>query len=170
MKKLIMLSCILLFGSCTILFPKHFTRKPANFMVKDHWFSSTLDYNKDVKYLLNTTQLNYSAKSTDAYHPQLIEFFSEELKSNSFTKVNYKDANGKIIIPFTLNYDLSKEYIENLQKTTDLDYIVLSKILSAKQINNPLFTQYKDFKYRSNLLAGSVVFFKVYDLKIVQLL
>tara|TARA_R110002072_G_scaffold171894_1_gene325640 strand:+ start:616 stop:1185 length:570 start_codon:yes stop_codon:yes gene_type:complete len=134
-------------------------------MVEDLWFTSKLDDNKDVKYLLNPTQLNYFAESKDSYHPQLVEFFSEEFKNNTYSKENYKNADGKIIIPFTLDYDLSKEYIENLQKTTDLDYIILSKILSAAQINNPNVSQYKHFIYRSNVLAGSVVFFKVYDLK-----
>lgn len=165
MKKIVILFCILLFSSCSILFPNYFARKPANFLVQDLWFASTLNYNKNVKYLLNTTQLNYSAKSSDDYHPQLVDFFSVELKNNFYSKENYKNADGKIIIPFTLDYDLSKEFIENLNKTTDLDYIVLSKILSAVQINNPNFSQYKDLKYRSNLLAGSVVFFKVYDVK-----
>ncbi len=165
MKKIIILACILLFSSCTILFPRHFDRKPANFMLEDLWFASKLDDNKDVKYLLNPTQLNYSAKSTDAYHPQLVDFFSEKFKNNSFSKENYKNADGKIIIPFTLDYDLSEEYIENLKRSTDLDYIVLSKILSADQINNLNAPQYKHFTYRSNVLAGSVVFFKVYDLK-----
>lgn len=165
MKKIIIFFSILVFSSCSILFPRHFERKPANFMVENLWFTSKLDYNKNVKYLLNPTQFNYVAKSSDAYHPQLVDFFSEELKKNTYSKESYKDADGKIIIPFTLDYDLSKEYIENLQKTTDLDYIILSKILSADQINNPNVPQYKHLTYRSNVLAGSVVFFKVYDLK-----
>jgi len=134
-------------------------------MVQDLWFTSNLDNNNDVKYLLNPTQLNYFASSNDNYNEQLVEFFSDEFKNNTYTKESYKNADGKIIIPFILDYDLSKEYIENLQKTTDLDYIVLSKILSADQINNPNVPQYKHLTYRSNVLAGSVVFFKVYDLK-----
>ena len=155
----------MLFSSCTILFPRYFDRKPANFMVEDLWFTSKLDDNKDVKYLLNPTQFNYVAKSSDAYHPQLFEFFSDEFNNNTYTKESYKNVDGKIIIPFILDYNLSNEYIENLQKTTDLDYIILSKILSATQVNNPNVPQYKHLTYRSNVLAGSVVFFKVYDLK-----
>jgi hypothetical protein len=155
----------LLFSRCTILFPSYFDRKPANFMVQDLWFNSRLDDNKNVKYLLNPTQLNHVAKSSDDYQQQLVDFFFDKLKNNTYSKESYKNADGKIIIPFTLDYNLSKEYIENLKKTTDLDYIVLSKILSANQINNPNVPQYKHLTYRSNALAGSVVFFKVYDLK-----
>ena len=125
MKKIILFSVIVVFSSCTILFPNYFQRKPANFSVQDLGFTSMLDYSKDVKYLLNPTQLNYFAKSSDDYHPQLVEFFADELKSNTYSKENYKDADGKIIIPFILDYDLSKEYKENLKKATDLDYIVL---------------------------------------------
>ena len=165
MRKTIILSCILVFSSCSILFPKVFDRKSANFLVQDLWFTSQLDYNTDVKYLLNPTQLNYFAQSNDDYHPQLIDFFSDELKENIYFKENYKNADDKIIIPFTLDYDLSQETIENLRKATDLDYIVLSKILNAKQINNPNVPQYKHLTYRNNFLAGSVVFFKIYDLK-----
>lgn len=165
MKKIMTFCSILIFSSCTILFPSYFDRKPANFTVQDLWFTSKLDYNKDVKYLLNPTQFNYLAGSNDAYNEELVNFFSDELKNNIYYKENYKDANGKIIIPFTLNYDLSKEYIDNLKKTTNLDYIILSKVLNANQINNPNYTQYNDLKYRSNLLAGSVVFLKVFDIK-----
>ena len=165
MKKIFILLSIGLFSSCSFLFPKHFERKPANFSVQNLWFTSKLDKNKKVKYLINPTQLHFIAKSTDDYNEQLAVFFKEELKGNIYFKENYKDANGKIIIPFTLDYNLSKEYKENLQKTTDLDYIVLTKILTASQINNQYYPQYKSLRYKSNVLAGSVVFFKIFDIK-----
>ncbi|WP_439132288.1 hypothetical protein [Polaribacter sp.] len=164
-KTIILLIIVLLFNNCTILFPSFFERKPANFTVQNLWFTSKLDNHKEVKYLINPTQLNYTAKSTDDYNAQLVTFFAGELKEKSYLKENYKDADGKIIIPFILDYDLSKEYKENLRKTTDLDYIVLTKILTANQINNQNYPQYKSLQYRSNVLAGSVVFFKVFDVK-----
>lgn len=165
MKKIAIFSVVFIFSSCSVLFPKVFERKPANFMIQNLWFTSKLDDNKNVKYLLNPTQHDYFAKSSDKYHQQLVDFFSNEMKNNTYSKETYKNAEGKIIIPFVLDYDLSKEYLENLKKTTDLDYVILSKILTASQINNPNYPQYNDLKYRSNLLAGSVVFFKIYDLK-----
>ncbi|WP_397447120.1 hypothetical protein [Polaribacter sp. R77954] len=165
MKKTFILLSIGLLSSCSFLFPKHFERKPANFTIQNLWFTSKLDKNRDVKYLVNPTQLHYIAKSTDDYNEQLVAFFKEELKENSYLKENYKNVNGKIIVPFTLDYDLSKEYKENLQKTTDLDYIVLTKILTASQINNPYYPQYQSLQYKSNVLAGSVVFLKIFDVK-----
>jgi hypothetical protein len=165
MKKILFFIIIILCSSCSFLFPKTFDRKPASFIMQDLWFASTLDYNKNVKYLVNPTQQNYLATSTDSYNEHLISFLKDELKNQTYSKENYKDVDGKIVIPFILDYDLSQDYKDNLKQTTDLDYIVLTKILNANQINNPNYPKYKDLKYRSNVLAGSVVFFKIVDVK-----
>ncbi len=173
MKKILFLAIILLCSSCSILFHNHFVRKSANYELQDLWVTATLDYNDNVKYLVNTTQENYVAKNTDFYNEYVLNFFRDEFKNQSYSKVNYKDSNGKIVIPFTLDYKLSQEYINNLKQITDLDYIVLTKILSANQINNSNDFQYNNLKYKSNVLAGSVVFFKIIDIinnrKVIEL-
>ncbi|WP_438972908.1 hypothetical protein [Polaribacter sp.] len=173
MKKILFLAIILLCSSCSILFHNHFERKSANYELQDLWVTATLDYNDNVKYLVNTTQENYVANHTDFYNEYVLNFFRDEFKNKFYSKVNYKDSNGKIVIPFTLDYKLSQEYINNLKQITDLDYIVLTKILSANQINNSNDFQYNNLKYKSNVLAGSVVFFKIIDIinnrKVIEL-
>jgi len=146
-------------------FPNIFQRKSANFSFENLWFNTQLDYNKRASYLLNTTQLNYNAMSSDNYNVQLLHFFSKKIGANTFTRENYKTSNDKIIIPLAIEYDLTKENIELLQKTTDLDYIILSKILSPDLINNYKDPKYDSLKYRSGILAGSVVFLKIFDIR-----
>ncbi|WP_343329534.1 hypothetical protein [Polaribacter staleyi] len=165
MKKSIVILCTLLLSSCTIIFPKVFQRKPANFSLENLWFNTQLDYHKNARYLLNTTQLSYNAFRSDAYNEQLLNFISKKLGNNTITRETYKTADGKIIIPFKIEYDLTKENIELLQKTTDLDYVILSKILTPDLINKSKDPQYDSLKYRSGVLAGSVVFFKIFDIK-----
>jgi len=165
MRKILFCGVILFFSGCTILFPKYFNRKPASFMIEDLWFTSQLDKNPNVKYLINTTQKSHFARRNDFYNQQLVDFFKDELSQEIYDKSNYKDASGKMIVPVILDYNLPKEYKALFQQKTDLDYIVLTKILSANEINNSNLGQYKNLKYRSNLLAGSVVFFKIIDVK-----
>jgi len=165
MKKILLLCLIIIFSGCSILFPNHFERKSANYILEDIWVTSTLDYNKNVKYLINSTQQNYLAKSTDGYNEYVIDFFNEEFKNQSYLKRKYKDANGKIVIPLKLNYHPTQEYLDIIKQTTDIDYLVLTKISSAEQINKSTDSRYNDLKFQSNLLAGSVVFLKIMDLK-----
>ena len=66
-----------------------------------------------------------------------------------FTKGSYKTKGDKIIIPFTIEYDLTKENIELLQKTSDLDYIILSKVLTPDFINKSNDPQSDSLKYRT---------------------
>lgn len=165
MKKGFLFLILLTFSSCYILFPKYFVRNIANYNLENLWFNTKLDKNKDVSYLLNTTQLNYKSSYIDTYNEQLIEFFSNELGNNTVLKANYKDGDGKIKIPFTLEFDLTDSNIELLQKTTNLDYVILSKILNPSQINNLAYPQYKDLRFNEDLLGGSVVFFKIFDIK-----
>ncbi|ARV05184.1 hypothetical protein BTO04_00070 [Polaribacter sp. SA4-10] len=163
MKKKLLLLSVLMLSSCAIIFPKVFQRKPANFSLENLWFNTQLDYNNSSRYLLNTTQLNYNALNSDGYNEHLLNFFSKKVGHNTLTRENYKTTDHKVIFPFTIEYDLTKENIELLQKTTDLDYIILSKILIPNQINNN--PKYESLKYRSGLLAGSVVFLKIFDIK-----
>lgn len=165
MRKIFFCFIILGFSSCTLLFPKYFDRKPANFLIENLWFASKLDINPNVKYLINTTQQSHFAKIEDSYNQQLIDFFKGELSQEIYNKSNFKDESGKRIVPVILNYDLPKDYKALFRKKTDLDYIVLTKILSSNEINNTNLSQYKHLKYRSNLLAGSVVFLKIIDIK-----
>ena len=165
MRKILFCVVILLFSRCTFLFPKHFDRKPASFMTEDLWFTSQLDKNPNAKYLVSTTQESHFAKSGDLYNQQLIDFFKDELSQEIYDKSNYKDASGKMIVPVVLDYNLPKEYKALFQQKTDIDYVVLTKILGANEINNSNLSNYKHLKYRSNLLAGSVVFLKIIDVK-----
>ena len=155
----------LIFSSCTVLFPETFVRKPAHFNLEKLWFNIQLDYNKTASYLINTTQTDYNAKSNDEYSQQLVGFFTEKLRGNLFLKSDYKTADNKIIIPFLIDYDLSKENIELLKKATTLDYIILSKIVSINKVNNATNTQLAKLQYGQDVLAGSVVFLKVFDIK-----
>ncbi|WP_158837214.1 hypothetical protein [Polaribacter sp. L3A8] len=165
MKKYLLLLSVLLLSSCAILFPKVFQRKSANFSLENLWFNTQLDYHKNASYLLSTTQLNYNSFSGDAYNEQLLEFFSKKVGGNTFTRENYRTSDNKIIIPFAIEYNLTKENIALLQQTTDLDYIVLSKILSPDLINKSKDPQYDSLKYRSGVLGGAVVFVKIFDIK-----
>ncbi|QVY65825.1 hypothetical protein [Polaribacter sp. Q13] len=165
MKKTLLILSLLMFSSCAIIFPKVFQRKSANFTFNNLWFNTQLDHHKSARYLLNTTQLSVNAFIGDDYNEQLVNFVSKKLGNNVFTKESYKTSDDKIIIPFTIEYELTKENIELLQKTTDLDYIILSKILTPDLINKSNDPQYDSLKYRSNVLGGSVVFVKIFDIK-----
>ena len=149
LKKSVLLLSILLLSSCAIIFPKVFQRKPANFSLDNLWFNTQLDYHKSARYLLNTTQLRNKAISGDDYNEQLLNFVSKKLGNNVFTKGSYKTKGDKIIIPFTIEYDLTKENIELLQKTSDLDYIILSKVLTPDFINKSNDPQSDSLKYRT---------------------
>ena len=94
-EKKLFLAIIILFSSCSFLFPKTFDRKPASFLIEDLWFTSTLDYNKNVKYLVNPTQQDYVAKSNDSYNQHIISFFKDKLKNQTYLKENYKDVDEK---------------------------------------------------------------------------
>ncbi|WP_296637896.1 hypothetical protein [Polaribacter sp.] len=134
-------------------------------MIEDLWFTSQLDKNPNVKYLINTTQKSHFARRNDFYNQHLVDFFKDELSQEIYDKSNYKDSLGRMIVPYILDYNLPKEYKALFQQKTDLDYVVLTKILSANEINNSNLGQYRHLKYRSNFLAGSVVFFKIIDVK-----
>ena len=103
---------ILGFSSCTLLFPKYFDRKPANFLIENLWFASKLDINPNVKYLINTTQQSHFAKIEDSYNQQLIDFFKGELSQEIYNKSNLVKGN---------TYHLEEKYYIHLIKVMRLN-------------------------------------------------
>lgn len=80
------------------------------------------------KYALNTTSLDKSNFSNGTNFPFITQFFQDELKENVIQKNHCKNNDGKLVIPFLINYDITAENVQFLKQYTDFDYTILTKI------------------------------------------
>jgi hypothetical protein len=157
------LPVILFFTSCSILFPDGVAFKIPDYNVSYQTFNKRLDYN-DKKYLLNPTQFGETNFNNSSNLEVVVQFFENKLGDNVTLKKDFKDNNDRLLIPFSINYDLSKDHIDYLHKNTNLNYIILSKILYLNDIENkPLSNIHKKKMYYAK--AGAVSFIKIVDVK-----
>jgi hypothetical protein len=146
------LPVILFFTSCSILFPDGVAFKIPDYNVSYQTFNKRLDYN-DKKYLLNPTQFGETNFNNSSNLDVVVQFFENKLGDNVTLKKDFKDNNDRLLIPFIINYDLSKDHIDYLHKITNLNYIE----------NKPLSNIYKKKMYYAK--AGAVSFVKIVDVK-----
>jgi hypothetical protein len=157
------LPVILFFTSCSILFPDCVAFKIPYYNVSYQTFNKRLDYNYK-KYLLNPTQFGETNFNNSSNLDLVVEFFKNKLGTNVTLKKDFKDTNEKLLLPFIINYDFSKENMDYLHKNTNLNYIILTKILYLNDVENkPLSNIHKKKMYYAK--SGAVSFIKIVDVK-----
>lgn len=149
--------------SCSVLFPDGVSVKFPDFSYNYQTFNKKLDYS-DKEYLLNVTQFGESNYNNSSNLDMVVQFFKKKLNNYVTLKMNFKDTNGKLLIPFNINYDISKDHLKFLNESTNLNFIILSKIVYLKDIQNKSLTNvHKKRMYYSK--AGAISFIKIVDVK-----
>lgn len=159
--RLVLLSSILLF-SCSSILNRSFTINPANYNYDYVTFNKKLDRN-NAKYTLNITSLDKSNFSNGTNFPFITQFFQDELKENVIQK-NHCNNDGKLVIPFLINYDITAENVQFLKQYTDFDYIILTKIQYLEELDKMALTSLNK-KRLSSSKAGAISFLKIFDIK-----
>jgi len=152
------LSCFF-FISC--FFPS--TYHHPNYYYNSETFNKRLDYDHE-KYLLNPVNYKSNELTKGVYLPFINKFFKKKLGTNVIKKKDYKDDNGKLKIPFDINYEISDSQIEFLKQNTSLNYIILTKTLSLEQLKNENL-KIEDKRRFSLASSGAMSFIKIIDLK-----
>jgi hypothetical protein len=157
------LTLILFFTSCSILFPDGVAFEIPDYSFSYQTFNRRFDYNGK-KYLLNPTQFGETNYNNSSNLDVVVQFFKNKLGTNVTLKKDFKDTNDKLLIPFIINYDFSNEKMDYLHKNTNLNYIILTKILYLNDVENkPLNNIHKKKMYYAK--AGAVSFIKIVDVK-----
>ncbi len=152
---------VFVFSSCSVLFPDGVSLQMPDYSFIYLTFNKRLDYNGK-KYLLNRTQFGESNFNNASDLEEVVLFFKKQLGDNVKLKNDFRNSENKILIPFMLNYDVSKENIQFLKESTNFDYIILSKILYLEDIENKsLGNVHKKDMYFSK--EGAVSFIKIID-------
>lgn len=153
-----LLTC-LFFISC--FFPS--TYHHPNYYYNNETFNKRLDYDNK-KYLLNPINYKSNELVKGLYLPLINKFFKKKLGTNIIKKKDYKDDNGKLKIPFDINYEISDSQIAFLKQNTTLDYIILTKTLSLEQLKNENLKR-EDKRRFSLASSGAMSFIKIIDIK-----
>ena len=149
---------ILLFSNCNM-----FQFNGANYNYKYKTFNKRMDYDHK-KYLLNPTNFGNSELKSGTNLEYVVQFFKEKLASNAIKNRDYKNKEGKLIIPFNMRYDLNNSQIDFLSAHTDLDYIILTKVMYLEELKKePLDFKHKRRFHRSE--SGAKSFVKILDIK-----
>jgi hypothetical protein len=162
MKKLLIIAVFFL-TSCNSLLSGGFTFNGANYNYDYYVYNKKLD-NSDVHYVLNPTNYSNSNLSEGSYLESVVDFFNDKLKNKITLKNKYKDSNGKIVIPFPINFDITDEQVQFLKENTDLDYIILSKIVYLNEMNTASLSSL-NVKRLQTASDGAISFIKVLDIK-----
>lgn len=93
----------------------------------------------------------------------MTQFFQDELKENVIQK-NHCNNDGKLVIPFLINYDITAENVQFLKQYTDFDYIILTKIQYLEELDKMALTSLNK-KRLSSSKAGAISFLKIFDIK-----
>ncbi|WP_146092144.1 hypothetical protein [Polaribacter filamentus] len=163
MKKIYILFICLFLSSCSILFPEGITFNPANYNYNYLTFNKRLDYNNE-SYLLFPTSFGDSDFNNNANLNYVVDFFKEKLGNKISLKKDYKDDNGKLIIPFISGYNITDEEILFLKENTDLKYLILSKILYLKNLKDVSFPGNSKGRLNDSK-SGAMSFIKIVDIK-----
>lgn len=162
MNKFKILIYTILLSSCSNFFSGGFTLNSANYSLDYLTFNKKLDYNNKT-YLLNETNFNNSKLANGSNLEQVTSFFKNKLKNNVTLKTKFRDADGKYVLPFHLQYEISKEQLQLLSKQTDFDYIILSKISYLEFLNRDSLPNNR--LRLTNTKAGAISSIKIIDIK-----
>lgn len=162
MKKLLIIAVFFL-TSCSSLLSGGFTFNRANYNYDYYVYNKKLD-NSDVHYVLNPTNYSNSNLGEGSYLKSVVDFFNDKLKNKITLKNKYKDENGKIVIPFSINFDITNEQVQFLKENTNLDYIILSKIVYLNEMNTASLSSL-NIKRLQTASDGAISFIKVLDIK-----
>jgi hypothetical protein len=106
MKFRILIICCFLFSSCFLLFPGGVSFNRANYRYDYYAFNKKLDYS-GASYLLNPTNCSGSKFDNGSNLATVVNLFEDKLMKNVVLKKNFKDKNGKLVLPFQIHYDIS---------------------------------------------------------------
>jgi hypothetical protein len=161
LRKIYILFICLFLSSCSILFPEGITFNPANYNYNYLTFNKRLDYNNE-SYLLFPTSFGDSDFNNIGNLNYVVDFFKEKLGNKISLKKDYKDDNGKLIIPFISGYNITDEEILFLKENTDLKYLILSKILYLKNLKDVSFPGNSKGRLNDSK-SGAMSFIKIVD-------
>ena len=126
-------------------------------------FNKGLDYDGK-KYLLNLTNYKTNELSKGNYSPFITKFFKKKLGGNLYKNLEVKDANGKLLIPFDFNYEITDSQLVFLKQNTDIDYIILTKKLSLENAKNEKLNNVDESLFKL-AKTGGISFIKIIDIK-----
>ena len=98
--RVLIISC-LFFSSCSVFYPEGIVFSLPNYNYNYRTFNKKLDYN-DKNYLLNPTSFDKSNFKNGYYLKNIVKFFKDKLGDNVIKNKDYKDSEGKLIIPFNI--------------------------------------------------------------------
>ena len=151
--------CFIVFTSCYVIPSFQAPSYHYNYAT----FNKGLDYDSK-KYLLNPTNYKTNELSKGIYSPIITKFFKKKLGENLYKNLEVKDYNGKLLIPFDFNYEISDTQLTFLKQNTDLDYIILTKTLSLEHAKNEKLNSVDERRFKL-ARAGRISFIKIIDIK-----
>jgi hypothetical protein len=151
--------CFIVFTSCSVIPSFQVPSYHYNYAT----FNKGLDYDGK-KYLLNPTSYKTNELSKGIYSPIITKFFKKKLGGNLYKNLEVKDDNGKLLIPFDFNYEITDSQLTFLKQNTDLDYIVLTKTLSLEHAKNEKLNSVDERRFKL-AKTGGISFIKIIDIK-----
>ncbi|TVZ55399.1 hypothetical protein OD91_0646 [Lutibacter sp. Hel_I_33_5] len=151
--------CFIVFTSCYVIPSFQAPSYHYNYAT----FNKGLDYDGK-KYLLNPTNYKTNELSKGIYSPIITKFFKKKLGGNLYENLEVKDDNGKVLIPFDFNYEITDSQIAFLKQNTDLDYIILTKMLSLEHAKNEKLNRVDERRFKL-ARTGGISFIKILDIK-----
>jgi hypothetical protein len=157
--KYLLLLCCTAFSSC-FFFPSF---QLPGYHYNYDTFNKSLDYDKKI-YLLNPVNFKSNEFSKGTYLPIVTKFFKNKLGDNLYKNTEYRDSKGRLKIPFDFNYEITDSQIIFLKQNTDLDYIILTKILSLEQAKREKLNSVDKRRFQL-ASSGGISFIKIIDIK-----
>jgi hypothetical protein len=157
--KYLLLLCCTAFSSC-FFFPSF---QLPGYHYNYDTFNKSLDYDKKI-YLLNPVNFKSNEFSKGTYLPIVTKFFKNKLGDNLYKNTEYRDSKGRLKIPFDFNYEITDSQIIFLKQNTDLDYIILTKILSLEQVKGEKLNSVDRRRFQL-ASSGGISFIKIIDIK-----
>ena len=157
--KYLLLLCCTAFSSC--FFSPSFQLPGYHYNYDT--FNKGLDYDKKI-YLLNPVNFKSNEFSKGTYLPIVTKFFKNKLGDNLYKNREYRDSKGRLKIPFDFNYEITDSQIIFLKQNTDLDYIILTKILSLEQAKREKLNSVDKRRFQL-ASSGGISFIKIIDIK-----
>ena len=163
MRKIHIIIVCLFLSSCSVLFPEGITFNLANYNYNYLTFNKRLAHNNE-SYLLFPTSFSESDFTNSGNLEYVINSFKDKLDNNVTLKKDFKNKDGKLIIPFMSGYEITDKEITFLKENTDIDYVILTKMLYLKDLNDADFPKNSKGRFNDSK-AGSMSFVKIIDLK-----
>lgn len=151
--------CFIVFTSCSVVPSFQAPSYHYNYAA----FNKGLDYDGK-KYLLNLTNNKTNELSKGVYLPIITKFFKKKLGRNLYKNLDVKDVDGKLLIPFHFNYEITDSQLNFLKQNTDLDYIILTKTLSLENAKKQKLNSVDERRFKL-ARTGGISFIKILDIK-----